>query len=236
MRNGPEQDALRQDAQRFFEQSKGSPPTIMRDQFTRTIPTSLTFDDSWQRQFERVNISSPEFPQILQRSQGKQPESLVPSSWHEEFTRFQAPPTQQFSYQPQVQQRLSSVAYSTGAPGEQHLWAPKVDPKTEDEAFELAFAEAESAIQPRTTLPEPQEEPKLSEAEEAELLAQTAGELFDKLQYERDTDEKFRNSKFMALMKKLRDKEVVISGNAMVEASPGNKSENMGEDALSMQA
>jgi len=105
-------------------------------------------------------------------------------------------------------------------------------PKFEDEAFELAFAEAESAVYPAMA-PEPeQEEPKLSEKEEADQLAQTAGELFDRLQYERETDDKFRNSSFMALMKKLRDREVVVSGNDMVESTSVNK--NGVEESVSM--
>jgi len=89
----------------------------------------------------------------------------------------------------------------------------------DDEAFEQAFAEAESATHAPEPIPqEVAEEPKLSPEEEADRLAQTAGELFDRLQYERETDEKFRNSKFMALMQKLRDREVVVSGNEMVES------------------
>lgn len=110
------------------------------------------------------------------------------------------------------------------------------DPKFEDEAFELAFAEAESAVYPTTiTEPEP-EEAKLSEKEEADQLAQTAGELFDRLQHERETDDKFRNSSFMALMKKLRDREVVVSGNDMVESISVNKNGGMNgvEESVSM--
>jgi len=88
----------------------------------------------------------------------------------------------------------------------------------DDDAFERAFAEAENALH-STTISEPEEseEPKLSEKEEADLLAQTAGELFDRLRHERETDEKFRNSAFVTLMKKLRDIEVVVSGKDMVE-------------------
>jgi hypothetical protein len=154
---------------------------------------------------------------------GKQPESRSSSPWQDEFTRFQTPPPQHFSYQPQVQHRLASLPYTTNIPYEQTIQQPiPQEPKFDDEAFELAFAEAEKAIQP-TVKPEPvmEEEPKLSPEEEADRLAQTAGELFDRLQHEQDTNEKFRNSTFMALMKKLRDREVVVSGNEMVETSTG---------------
>jgi len=149
------------------------------------------------------------------------------STWHEEFTRFQTTPPQHFSHQPQVQQRLASVAYTASLPFDQTslYQAPQIDSQFDDEAFELAFAEAENAIQHPATVvehePEPvvEEEPKLSEKEEGDRLAQTAGELFDSLQYERDTDEKFRKSIFMLLMRKLKDREVVVSGNDMVESS-----------------
>jgi hypothetical protein len=110
------------------------------------------------------------------------------------------------------------------------------DSKFEDEAFEIAFAEAESAVSTTTTERTAErtgegllETGKESQGEggereeqfdgrgEGDKLAETAGELFDRLQYERERDEKFRNSRFMALMRKLRDREVVVEGNEMVE-------------------
>ena len=120
------------------------------------------------------------------------------------------------------------MAYTTTLPFNQTSLqqAPSIDPQFEDEAFELAFAEAENAVQPPATIDEPEtieEDSKLTEKEEADRLAQTAGELFDRLQHERETDEKFRNSTFMALMKKLRDREVVVAGNEMVESSSLHK-------------
>ena len=114
------------------------------------------------------------------------------------------------------------MVYTAGPSTNQLPQTTHYDPKLEDEAFELAFAEAENAVQPapRVIDPlEPEPERKLSENEEADQLAQTAGELFDRLQYERETDDKFRNSSFMALMKKLRDREVIVSGNDMVEST-----------------
>jgi peroxin-5 len=105
-----------------------------------------------------------------------------------------------------------------------------VDPQLGDEAFELAFAEAENALQPLPVV-EPEaveEQSQLTEKEEGDRLAQTAGGLFETLKYKRDTDEKFRNSTFMALMKKLRDREVVVAGNDMVESSSLNEEATQG--------
>ena len=166
---------------------------------------------------------------------GKQPESQNSSPWQGEFTRFQNPPPKHFSYQPQVQHRLAALPYASSVPYEQQTIQQPVTHEQifDDEAFELAFAEVENAVQPALVVePEPivEEEPKLSPQEEADRLAQTAGELFDRLQHERDTNEKFRNSTFMALMKKLRDREVIVSGNEMVETSTFTKSESQDEE------
>lgn len=83
---------------------------------------------------------------------------------------------------------------------------------------------------------EDEEQPKLSEQEEADRLAQTAGELFDRLRHERDTDDKFRNSTFLALMKRLRDREIVVAGNDMVESASLHTSvtESVEEESISM--
>jgi len=136
------------------------------------------------------------------------------------------------------------MAYTTSFPIDQSIsqQLPSMAPQFEDEAFELAFAEAESAVQaPAATLesvPEPveEEQPKLSEQEEADRLAQTAGELFDRLQHEMDTDDKFRNSTFLALMKRLRDREVVVAGNDMVESASLHTfvTETVEEESVSM--
>ena len=231
LNRGPEQAAFQRDAQQFFQQSR-SQQQIPHDQFQRApLPLLATHppEQDWNQQFQRINISSPPPAQFISSSQkGKQPEFSPVSGWHDEFTRFQSPvpPHEQFSYQPQVQQRLASMAYTTSFPIEQTIpqqQLPSIAPQFEDEAFELAFAEAEAVAQTPAQhdpeLMEEEEQPKLSEREEADRLAQTAGELFDRLRHERDTDEKFRNSTFLALMKRLRDREVVVAGNDMVESA-----------------
>ena len=52
---------------------------------------------------------------------------------------------------------------------------------------------------------------------EADELARTAGQLLDNLKYEHS--EKFQKSKFMELMRQLRDKEVRVEGDKMVDVS-----------------
>jgi len=216
LHRGPEQVALQRDAQQFFQQAR-SFPGIAHDTFQRNqLPPLHQPEEDWHRQFQKVNISTPP-PQFLSQNQlDKQPDRFISSQWHDEYARFQTPSTP-FSFQPQVQHRLASV-YTTSLPYEQTSQSPSIVPQFEDEAFELAFAEAENAVHVAEIEPEIEEQPKLSEKEEADRLAKTAGELFDRLQHERETNEKFRNSSFMALMKKLRDREVVVEGNKMVDS------------------
>ena len=52
---------------------------------------------------------------------------------------------------------------------------------------------------------------------EADDLARTAGQLLENVKHEQNT--KFRESSFLALMRQLRDKEVVIEGDQIVDAS-----------------
>jgi len=89
----------------------------------------------------------------------------------------------------------------------------------DDDAFERAFAEAESALQGEDDDSDGREEPENAQ-EQADKLATTAGEVYDQLKFESETDEKFRNSNFMRLMQRLRDREIIVQGNDMVELIP----------------
>lgn len=221
--NGRERASFQRDAQLFFDQgrlpSPAGPTQFQRMPLQPFQPHRV--EEDWSQQFQRLDLSTALPGQIMTPNQlGRQSEQPSPSPWHEEFALVHTRPSQQFSYQPQVQHRLTSMTYSTGVPLSQTAQMPVVNPILDDEAFELAFAEVENAIHGLAPEPEPvQEEPKSSSEEEADQLAQTAGELYDKLQHERDTNEKFRNSTFMTLMRRLRDREVVVAGNDMVEAT-----------------
>jgi hypothetical protein len=63
----------------------------------------------------------------------------------------------------------------------------------------------------------PQEEHNMDMEHEADELARTAGQLLDNLKHERS--QKFQNSTFLALMRQLRDKEVRVEGDQMVDVS-----------------
>ncbi|PIL36163.1 transporter [Ganoderma sinense ZZ0214-1] len=61
------------------------------------------------------------------------------------------------------------------------------------------------------------EEPVRAQAHDPDELARTAGLLLDTVQGE--TNAKFKNSAFMALMRQLRDGEMIVDGNDMVQRS-----------------
>ncbi|KAH9858748.1 TPR-like protein [Lenzites betulinus] len=103
--------------------------------------------------------------------------------------------------------------------GVTQIQPPRIDDTKWDQEFrsqELSLfsmnssitAPASSAVQERTAEP-------ASRAHEADELARTAGVLLDTVQGE--TNPKFKNSAFMGLMRQLRDREVVLEGNDLVQ-------------------
>lgn len=131
--------------------------------------------------------------------------------------------------------------YSTFSPMYQSSTAPMVgtqssvaaqqdDFQFDESAFESAFAMAAQDLAVASVSAEPvmteepmivEEEPTVEEKEEekrrndADDLARTAGQLLESVKG--DTSEKFQKSSFMALMKKLRDREAMIEGDNIVE-------------------
>ncbi|KAI9020071.1 hypothetical protein CLU79DRAFT_756987 [Phycomyces nitens] len=93
----------------------------------------------------------------------------------------------------------------------------------ERQAFETAFEEAkqgnvnweqEFAAQDSWATEFAEQDP-ITQAEDKEALARTAAMLLDSVRTEENP--KFKNSNFMNLMRKLKDREVAIEGNKMVE-------------------
>jgi len=98
-----------------------------------------------------------------------------------------------------------------------------------NEAFERAFESARAQLaEPITTTPRPimapppqtaVEEPlKREEADrdkDSDDLSRTAGDLLTSLQD--NQSQKFRESNFLALMRRLRDREVKVEGDGLVE-------------------
>ena len=65
---------------------------------------------------------------------------------------------------------------------------------------------------------EAQEEPKHESKDESNELARTAGQLLENVKH--DHSQKFQNSNFLSLMRQLRDREVHVEGDKLVNVSP----------------
>jgi hypothetical protein len=100
----------------------------------------------------------------------------------------------------------------------------------DESAFEQAFNDAArlAELQPNDTLSQKDEQPVIkpdvnedvheeqSCAKDSDDIAWVAGQLLDSVQ--NNSSQKFQNSSFLALMRRLRDHEVVVEGDKMVEA------------------
>ncbi|KAF3492014.1 uncharacterized protein GIQ15_01531 [Arthroderma uncinatum] len=108
----------------------------------------------------------------------------------------------------------------------------------DESAFEAAFAEAraevelqestlQQQIEPETSLSEPVEEvirigsdnipASIDGINESDELSRTAGELLDRVSH--DQSQKFKESNFLALMRQLRDREIVVDGDGFRKTS-----------------
>ena len=73
----------------------------------------------------------------------------------------------------------------------------------------------ESIVSPESLLQTQEEQQEKQEMTDPDALAHTAGQLLDSVSHE--TSEKFAQSSFLALMRKLRDREVVVEGENFIE-------------------
>lgn len=76
--------------------------------------------------------------------------------------------------------------------------------------------ESEQILQPEPRLEQKEEGQQYSQHDDDEM-AQTAGHLLERVSD--NTSEKFKNSQFLSLMRRLRDREVRVEGDKMVEVS-----------------
>lgn len=66
-------------------------------------------------------------------------------------------------------------------------------------------------------IPQTDPQDQLTQTRDADALAQTAGHLLDNLRHEQD--QKFQQSNFLALMRRIRDREVQVEGDEFREVS-----------------
>ncbi|KAF1980844.1 hypothetical protein K402DRAFT_309529, partial [Aulographum hederae CBS 113979] len=219
------------------------PPHFFPSPAQAQVPSPLA---GWANDFQRLQISSPR-PASAQRQQGfaSQTSSQNPlSSWHQDFMRQTSPAAEAPLQQPMHPMFSGMPSYNMGMPMEQPQF---YEPETiaqgkqrevdtfEEAAFEQAFQEAQTGmmsdepdqeLQAETDAMAPPQHQSAEEeavdqqgqgANDADELAKTARLLLDSVA-DNET-EKFQQSAFLALMRKLRDKEVKVEGDKMVEVS-----------------
>ncbi|RHZ56756.1 protein pex20 [Aspergillus thermomutatus] len=110
---------------------------------------------------------------------------------------------------------------------ETNLTGEKVEPVSETIEPDLSTAQEppEQIKIGSDTIPQIDKNDPLSRLDDADDLARTAGQLLDSVSH--DQSEKFRQSNFLALMRRIRDREVQIEGDEFRETSqslhPGGK-------------
>ncbi|KAA8897224.1 hypothetical protein FN846DRAFT_261887 [Sphaerosporella brunnea] len=181
----------------------------------------------WASDFQRLEIgaASQRFGTPVQQ----QPQP----NWGLEFAHRLQEKSQLSSVAPQAGSYTgigmgTGIGYSDVGMGIQHTQQVE-EFQFDESAFEKAFASVEKEVadffaepEPAAPVPEPfvEAEDKGKQKEQlqkdSDELARTAGQLLDSVQ--ENTSAKFQNSTFLALMRKIRDHEVVVEGNDMVEA------------------
>jgi hypothetical protein len=191
--------------------------------------------------FQNLNIGQQQQQNMMQQQLNQTP------SWGLEFSqRMQLQPQQQ-SYTQQTSYaannytpQFSGLGMEMGGMGMQQEPLQRAQGAQEfqfdESAFEQAFAEAAREVnagpsfdqtftpcEPAFEHPTPVVQDKGKEPEKESFikdqddLARTAGQLLDSVKS--DTSTKFQNSNFLALMRRLRDHEVVVEGDKMVETN-----------------
>ncbi|KAK5943321.1 hypothetical protein PMZ80_004328 [Knufia obscura] len=210
-----------------FQSLRISNSPIPAHQFRTEAPLVKTATGGWQQEFmrQRQNMS----PAAAQ----KQPEYAAQFS-NQGFTPYSGQP----SYMPQ-----QPGMYAQQNPAQQiNVSEPQFSEAGFDQAFQDAFdhmqaseAQVATADPMQETVIEPQEDIAIHEPSNAKIgsdaieytetkertqeqdtrdandLARVAGELVHNVQHE--TNEKFRNSQFLDLMKRIRDREVEVRNN-----------------------
>ncbi|CEI94101.1 hypothetical protein RMCBS344292_08322 [Rhizopus microsporus] len=146
-----------------------------------------------------------EFEQIYQQNQ-HHPVASQPfqsGNWTKEFSDFQA--NHPGAVLSQTERAAFEKAFDEARQGAQLNWEQEF---TTQESWASEFAKEE------------QEDKPMVATNDNEALARTAAMLLDSVDVE--SNPKFKNSQFMNLMRKLRDSEVQIEGNQMVETKGKN--------------
>ena len=114
-------------------------------------------------------------------------------------------------------ERAFDAAHSQMQHLDDHMQEEKVQATTEQTPL-TASTDETPRIGSDKILDEPVKEKQEHESEnDADELARTAGQLLDNLKH--DQSQKFQESNFLSLMRQLRDREIRVEGDKLVEVS-----------------
>ncbi|KAK2802953.1 hypothetical protein FQN50_007198 [Emmonsiellopsis sp. PD_5] len=195
---------------------------------------------AWASDFQNLHIAGPSQPVPQQQLQPKSSSG----GWQHEFMHpgHQTPQMQTSGFTSRFPQTgtlqnpgfayndyMPAQTFTQPAPGHEQMQERLQADKSDQSAFEMAFADVraevevqEQNVQEEETSEQPiiQEtirigsdtiQPQADGVNESDELAKTAGQLLDSVSH--DQSEKFKGSNFLALMRQLRDREVTVEGD-----------------------
>jgi hypothetical protein len=202
------------------------------------VAAGLNIDQppAWANDFQKLNIGSAPHFEFARASQ----EAIKSPAWLSEYGQQQRGAE---AMQTQHVAPHSSLAMPVGNPMGYSRYVQQLDYSTaplvkkpefqfDENAFEKAFQDAARELEFSQLEPEENLHGSLEQivsasaaveevtekeplAQESDDLALTAGKLLDSVQ--NNSSQKFQNSNFLALMRKLRDHEAVVEGDKIVQ-------------------
>ncbi|KAI7897532.1 uncharacterized protein BX663DRAFT_444931 [Cokeromyces recurvatus] len=212
-----------------------------RNRMNSPISNDQLTDEFFREEKSRMETNTFQFKGLNRELEliGQQPIQ----NWTADFIQHQQEPQQFDEFEKIYQQNrqypiIQGVDWHKEFEAFQAIHSGETLTQTERDAFEKTFEEAKHATQKTmnweqefTTQQESwanefeqQEEQSMTSKDENEALAKTAALLLDSVDIE--SNPKFKNSQFMNLMRKLKDSEVQIEGNKMVETRTSTQLNN----------
>ncbi|KAJ5557469.1 hypothetical protein N7494_001384 [Penicillium frequentans] len=231
-----------------FEASRGVPDLPVFEnpaQFGRPaqLPAAVHQNAGWAHDFQNLHISGPAPPQLQYQAQG--PSGFqAQGGWHEEFMRQQQSqpaaasthlarnhPSTNSAYQSPFAAGYPMYNSSTyQAPQEAHVQQTAPTEKasgSRGRASPQANVHDASPIDPFNTAEQDtqfgsddtvqSEQQTEARAQDADALARAAGQILTSVSH--DQSEKFQQSNFLALMRRIRDREVEVKGDDFAETA-----------------
>lgn len=205
-----------------YHQASASPTP--QSQFRREAPIQHTVPGGWHQDFMGVHITHPSKQNILQPryNAGKR---YIEISRYKDLREVSMLPTIAQQKQPESQQIVDSLdqeamerAFDAVSIEQNEALNGMPAPVDMAKDLEEMYPFEETRIGSDRILDESTgDEAEKDDKHDADELARTAGQLLDNVKH--DQSEKFQKSSFFSLMRQLRDREVQVEGDKLVDVS-----------------